>query len=281
MGLLLALAALAFIYRLSSRLRRTESILTDLTERLYALESRPAVNAPAPPPQPAQPPAEPAPVARPAAAPPRAPVMPPPVPPPVSVVTPVPVAMPAPVATPMPVAMPPRQAAASLESQADLLESRIGSRWLLYVGVVAIIIGVSYFEKLAIESRWIGETARVIQGAIFGIVLVGAGLRFVRAGYQLYGRVLSGCGIAVLYVSTYAAFNLYHLISRPAAFALMSLVTLLSRSPGVCILTPRSCRRCRQAPATRPSSARRASRRTASARLQRKPTGSTIPRTAT
>ena len=114
------------------------------------------------------------------------------------------------------------------EDDADSLESRIGSRWLLYVGVVAIIIGVSYFEKLAIESRWIGETARVIQGAIFGVVLVGIGLRFVRAGYQLYGRVLSGCGIAVLYVSTYAAFNLYHLINRPAAFALMSLVTLMA-----------------------------------------------------
>ena len=30
------------------------------------------------------------------------------------------------------------------------LESQIGSRWLLYVGVIAIVIGVSYFEKLAI-----------------------------------------------------------------------------------------------------------------------------------
>jgi uncharacterized membrane protein len=59
-------------------------------------------------------------------------------------------------------------------------------------------------------------------------VLVGVGLRFVRAGYQLYGRVLSGCGIAVLYVSTYAAFTLYHLIDRPAAFVLMSLVTMMA-----------------------------------------------------
>src|SRR5262245_34956765 len=48
----------------------------------------------------------------------------------------------------------------------DSLETRIGSRWLLYIGVVAIIVGASYFEKLAIENRWIGETARVVQGGI-------------------------------------------------------------------------------------------------------------------
>src|SRR4029453_9336510 len=32
---------------------------------------------------------------------------------------------------------------------------------------------------------------------------------------------------AILYVSTYAAFNLYHLISHPVAFALMSAITVL------------------------------------------------------
>jgi uncharacterized membrane protein len=112
----------------------------------------------------------------------------------------------------------------------DSLETRIGSRWLLYLGVIAIVVGVSYFEKLAFENQWIGETARVIQGAIAGVALISVGLRFVRTGYRLYGQVLSGCGIAILYVTMYAAFNLYHLISRPAAFALMSMVTAIAAS---------------------------------------------------
>ena len=34
----------------------------------------------------------------------------------------------------------------------DSLETRIGSRWLLYVGIAAIVIGVAYFEKLAFVS---------------------------------------------------------------------------------------------------------------------------------
>ncbi len=110
----------------------------------------------------------------------------------------------------------------------DALETRIGSRWLLYIGVIAIIVGIAYFEKLAIENHWVSETTRVIQGAVVGMILVVAGLRFVRAGYRVYGQVVSGCGVAVLYVSTYAAFNLFHLISQPVAFVLMSGVTLLA-----------------------------------------------------
>ena len=110
----------------------------------------------------------------------------------------------------------------------ESLEARIGSRWLLYIGIVAIVVGVSYFEKLAIDNHWINETARTIQGGIVGALLVYAGIRFVRAGYRVYGQMISGGGLAVLYVSTYAAFNLYHLINRPIAFLLMSAITALT-----------------------------------------------------
>jgi hypothetical protein len=110
----------------------------------------------------------------------------------------------------------------------DELETRIGSRWLLYVGVVAIIVGVGYFEKLAIDNGWISEAARVIQGGVAGLLLIAAGLRFVRKGYSLYGQILCGAGIAILYVSTYAAFNFYLLLSQPLAFAAMSAITMLA-----------------------------------------------------
>src|SRR4030095_9563497 len=89
-------------------------------------------------------------------------------------------------------------------------------------------MGASYFEKLSIENRWIGETARVVQGGIVGMWLVYGGLRFIRAGYALYGQLISGCGVAVLYVSTYAAFNFYHLIGQVIAFVVMSAVTALA-----------------------------------------------------
>ena len=123
------------------------------------------------------------------------------------------------------------------------LETTIGSRWLLYVGVVAIVIGVGYFEKLAIDNRWIGETARVIQGGVLGLILLYVGHRFIRAGYGFYGQMICGGASAVLYVSTYASFNFYHLIGRAEAFVVMCAVTALvalladhHRSQGLAVL---------------------------------------------
>ena len=111
--------------------------------------------------------------------------------------------------------------------QPESLETQIGTRWLLYIGVIAIVIGVAYFEKLAIDYHWIGETARVIQGAVMGLALSYAGTRFRRADYRVYGQMITGCGAAILYVSTYAAFNFYHLIDRPAALGLMIAITAM------------------------------------------------------
>ena len=110
----------------------------------------------------------------------------------------------------------------------EALESQIGSRWLLYVGVIAIVIGVSYFEKLAIDNHWVNETWRTIQGGIAGVLFVIGGLRIVRKGYRLYGQILAGTGVALMYVSTYAAFNFYHLLTHPIAFLLMLAITALA-----------------------------------------------------
>jgi uncharacterized membrane protein len=126
---------------------------------------------------------------------------------------------------------PPRfRPAVASSDENEALETRIGSRWLLYIGIFAIIVGVSYFEKLAIDNHWISETARVIQGAMAGGLFISGGLVFVRRGYRTYGQIVSGCGIAILYVSTYAAFNFYHLIAHGTAFGVMAVVTLLAAS---------------------------------------------------
>jgi len=126
--------------------------------------------------------------------------------------------------------------------RAESLEQQIGGRWLLYVAILAIVVGAAYFEKLAMDNGWIGETALVIQGGIAGFVLVGAGSMFARRGYALYGQILIGGGIAILYVCIYAAFNLYGLIDHTLAFVLMTATTTAAawlgdhhRSPGLAL----------------------------------------------
>jgi len=108
---------------------------------------------------------------------------------------------------------------------ADTLEARIGGRWLLYIGTAVLVFGIGFFVKYAFDNQWVTETARVVLGAVVGLVMVATGRRFVSRGYNLYGEIVAGGGFVALSVSTWAALNLYGLISRPVAFGLMVLMT--------------------------------------------------------
>jgi uncharacterized membrane protein len=105
------------------------------------------------------------------------------------------------------------------------LEEAIGARLLLYVGAVAVVLGAAFFLKYAFDREWITETMRVVLGALAGAGLVAGGLRLGRSGYGLYGQVLTGGGLAVLYLAAYAAFGFYGLIGSAPAFALLTAVT--------------------------------------------------------
>jgi uncharacterized membrane protein len=108
---------------------------------------------------------------------------------------------------------------------ADTLETRIGGRWLLYIGMATLVIGIGFFVKFAFDNNWITETGRVVAGAALGLVMAAGGHRVARRGYPLYGQVLAGGGFAALYIAVYAALSLYGLVSREAAFGLMVLIT--------------------------------------------------------
>jgi uncharacterized membrane protein len=103
-------------------------------------------------------------------------------------------------------------------------EQEVGITWFSRIGMVALVLGVSFFLKYAFDSGWIGETGRVMIGIVIGITLLGLGEKFIRK-YFGYGQLLTGGGIVVLYLSLFSAFNFYHLISASAAFFFMILVT--------------------------------------------------------
>ena len=109
----------------------------------------------------------------------------------------------------------------------DTLEERIGARWLLYAGIGALILGVSYFIKFAFDNGWVSEPLRVAIGVLLGGGLVAGGQRFVQRGLAFFGHALSGGGLVMLYVALYAALHAYALIGPTTAFTGMLLVTLL------------------------------------------------------
>jgi uncharacterized membrane protein len=120
----------------------------------------------------------------------------------------------------------PKQRKETVKTSDSSLESAIGTRWIGRIGVLAILFGVAFFLKYSFDNRLIGETGRIILGLVWGSVFIGAGEYLQKKkNLILYGQMLTGGGLAVFYLSLYAAFALYHLIPAPLAAAGMLAVT--------------------------------------------------------
>ena len=105
------------------------------------------------------------------------------------------------------------------------LEARIGSHWLNRIGIAALLIGVSYFLKYAFESNWIGPAGEILIGLVAGVAIVIWSEWFRIRGYQAFSYSLKAVGIGALYLSLWAAFQVYSLIPVGVAFASMVVVT--------------------------------------------------------
>jgi uncharacterized membrane protein len=141
---------------------------------------------------------------------------------PIRVVTPPP---------PLPVAALPSKV--SKPSDSPDLESRIGSQWLNRIGIIAVLIGVSFFLKYAFENNWIGPTGRISIGLIAGIAVVLWSERFRGAGHAVFSWSLKAVGVGTLYLSLWAAFQIYHLLPSGLAFAGMVVVTAATATMAV------------------------------------------------
>src|SRR6266849_8359414 len=107
----------------------------------------------------------------------------------------------------------------------DSMEAQIGQYWLNRVGIVAVLIGVSYFLKYAFENNWIGPRGRIVIGLIAGIAVVLWSERFRNRGYRIFSYSLKAVGIGVLYLSLWASFQVYHLMPSGVVFVCMLVVT--------------------------------------------------------
>jgi uncharacterized membrane protein len=105
------------------------------------------------------------------------------------------------------------------------LETRIGQQWFNRIGIVAILIGVSFFLKYAFENNWIGPGGRIAIGLLSGMAVIVWSERFRAKGHLPFSYSLKAVGIGTLYLSLWGAFHLYALIPSSVAFAAMIVVT--------------------------------------------------------
>ena len=108
-------------------------------------------------------------------------------------------------------------------------ELQFGQQWLLIAGVTITVLGIGFFLKYAFDQNWVGPGGRIILGYLAAVAFFGVGDVFRRRpGAAAFGLYLTGGGLAILYLTTYAAFELYALLNQVSAFGLLVLVTILA-----------------------------------------------------
>lgn len=146
---------------------------------------------------------------------------------------------PAPEPEPIPVPAPPAPVAAAAREveppaptwfEHGLAAARdwlLGGNTVLRVGLVLLFLGLAFLLRYASERVVVAVEWRYAGVALAAIALLALGwwLRRRRPGYAL---LLQGGGIAVLYLTVFAAMRLHPLISAQMAFVLLVLVTLCS-----------------------------------------------------
>lgn len=107
------------------------------------------------------------------------------------------------------------------------LEKFIGENLINKLGVLILVLGISYFVKYAIDKDWINEPARVGIGVLCGslVMLIANKLR---KKYAAFSSVLLAGAIAIFYFTIAIAFHEYKLFNQQVAFGIMVLITLFS-----------------------------------------------------
>jgi uncharacterized membrane protein len=103
-------------------------------------------------------------------------------------------------------------------------EADVFGTWFARLGAIALMLGAAFGFKYAVDEGIIGPSARVLLGIGLGLGMLAAGEVTFRKDWSRLSQAVSGGGVAVLYLSVWAAFGRYGLIGPPEAFTGLALV---------------------------------------------------------
>jgi len=122
-------------------------------------------------------------------------------------------------------------------SQKIGFEEKFGTRWVVWVGGVALALGGIFLVRYTIQQGLIGPGVRIFLGALLALALVAAG-EWSRRTEKLSALAgvpsahipgtLTAAGTTVAYATVYAAYGLYGFLPPTVAFVLLGAVALLT-----------------------------------------------------
>jgi len=99
--------------------------------------------------------------------------------------------------------------------------------WLNKIGIGLLFLAMVFLFRYAVEQGWLTPWIRIIIGLGVGAGLLGLNWR-LRKNHHHFSQVLAGGGIAIEYLTGFAALQLYQLVPFWLAMLFMTLVTLLA-----------------------------------------------------
>jgi uncharacterized membrane protein len=120
--------------------------------------------------------------------------------------------------------------------QADVgFEERLGTRWVVWIGGLALALGGFFLVRYSIEAGLIGPRVRIFCGGLFALALLAAGewtrrresiSDIVALPIANIPAIMTAAGTAVAFATVYAAYALYGFLAPASAFILLGLVAL-------------------------------------------------------
>lgn len=155
----------------------------------------------------------------------------------------------------VPIAAPVRAAAATASPPApepgpdslDALYERarnwlLGGNTVVRVGLLVLFFGFAFLARYAVEHSLLPAEVRMAAIALGGVALLATGWR-LRERRRGYAMSMQGGGVAVLYLTAFAAMRLYGMLAPGFAFALLlaivalaALLAILQNAPALAVI---------------------------------------------
>ena len=104
------------------------------------------------------------------------------------------------------------------------LEKFVGENLISKIGILILVLGISYFVKYSIDQGWISEPLRVAIGMLAGSLVLGVAHK-LRQNFAAFSSVFVAGAVAIFYFTIAIAFHDYKLFSQEVAFGIMVVIT--------------------------------------------------------